>query len=77
MIWENKYLVFNVTDGPKIMMETLDTWGKDGWEIATIIAIAGGEQLVAFLKKEVNLEAPDPEEGKKEKLKKLWGSDDE
>ena len=32
MKWENTYLVFEVSKGPKVIIETLDTYGNDGWE---------------------------------------------
>jgi len=28
MIWENKFLVFVVARGPKVIIESLDTYGK-------------------------------------------------
>ena len=33
--------------------QILDTWGSDGWELVTVIPAPGGEQLVAYLKREV------------------------
>ena len=32
MKWENQYIVFDVTKGPKVIIETLDTYGDEGWE---------------------------------------------
>ena len=31
-MFDNKFLVFQVAEGPKIIIESLDTQGKDGWE---------------------------------------------
>ena len=28
MKWENKFITFNLSNGPKVIMETLDTYGK-------------------------------------------------
>ncbi len=33
--------------------QILDTWGSDGWELVTVIPAPGGEQLVAYMKREV------------------------
>ena len=31
----------------------LDTWGSDGWELVSVIPEPGGEQLVAYMKREI------------------------
>jgi hypothetical protein len=33
--------------------QILDTWGSDGWDLVTVIPSPGGEQLVAYMKREV------------------------
>jgi hypothetical protein len=34
--------------------QILDTWGSDGWELVQVIpAPGGGEQLVAYMKREI------------------------
>ena len=34
--------------------QILDTWGSDGWELVQVIpAPASGEQLVAYMKREI------------------------
>jgi len=33
--------------------QILDTWGSDGWELVTVIPAPGGEQLVAYMKREI------------------------
>ena len=30
-----------------------DTWGSDGWELVQVVPAPGGEQLVAYMKREV------------------------
>ena len=37
IIWENKYVVFDVQDGPKTMIDSLNTEGNEGWEVAAIV----------------------------------------
>ena len=69
--------MFDVSNGPKVVVETLDTYGNDGWELTSIIAVGSGERLVAFLKRRFDEVALDPEEGKKAKLASLWGGDEE
>ena len=39
--YEHQYLVFPVSDGPKVMTESLNTYGKDGWFLSSIITIGG------------------------------------
>ncbi len=77
MKWENKYLVFDVTNGPKVVIDNLNTNGEEGWELSAIIAVGDGQQLVAFLKRQVDIQMPDPEKSKKESIAKLWGGDEE
>ena len=31
----------------------LDGWGSDGWELVAVIHAPGGEQLVAYMKREL------------------------
>jgi hypothetical protein len=76
MKWENKYVVFDVSSGPKVVVETLDTYGNDGWELASMVAVGGGERLVAFLKRRFDIIMPDPEGDKKKKISQLWGTEE-
>ena len=76
MKWENKYLEFDVSNGPKVVVETLDTYGNDGWELTSIIAVGSGERLVAFLKRRFDVIMPDPEVEKKSQIAELWKGDD-
>ena len=70
--WENKYVVFDVQDGPKTMIDTLNTEGNEGWEVASIVSVAGNK-LCAFLKRGEYTVEPTAEEEKKEEIMSLWG----
>lgn len=72
MKWENTFLVFELAKGPKVICETLDTYGADGWECCSMLVVAGS-QICCFLKRRTDADEPkvDKEE---EKLSKLWSS---
>ena len=72
MKWENTYLVFELAKGPKVISETLDTYGNDGWECCSMLVVAGS-QICCFLKRRTDTDEPkvDKEE---EKLSKLWSN---
>lgn len=76
MKWENTYLVFDVTKGPKVIIETLNTYGEDRWECSSMVTVAGSN-IVVFLKRAI----PEPEENVKktdkeqEKVSKLWSGE--
>jgi len=37
-----------------VTKQILDTWGSDGWELVQVIQAPGsGEQLVAYMKREI------------------------
>ena len=74
MKWENTYVVFDVTKGPKVIIETLDTYGDEGWECCSMLSIAGAN-IVAFLKRKIggNDEPVDEEK----KISKLWANGSE
>ena len=55
MLWENHFLVFDISKGPKVIIESLDTFGKEGWECSTMVTVAG-TNLVAFLKRRLDVE---------------------
>jgi hypothetical protein len=74
MKWENKFLVFVVARGPKVIIESLDTYGKEGWELNTILPI-GSDQLVAFLKRRYDIVMPDPQKAERDKIKTLWSDE--
>jgi len=75
MKFKTKFLVFDVNNGPKVVVDNLNTEGEAGWELASIIAVGGGEHLVAFLKKSFEDKIVDPEADKQSAITKLWGSD--
>ena len=70
--WENKYVVFDVQDGRKTMIDALNLEGQDGWEVASIVSVAGNK-LCAFLKKGNYIDEPTPEEEKRDEVLKFWG----
>ena len=72
--FEYKNVVYDVTNGPKVMIDNLNTNGKEGWQIGTSIVIGDGLQIVVVLQREINIKMPAPDESKKEDIKKLWGS---
>ena len=73
MKYENTYVVFDVTKGPKVIIETLDTYGDEGWECCSMLSIAG-TNIVAFLKRRIGADEPTVDE-ESEKISKLWSSD--
>ena len=70
--YEHQYLVFPVSDGPKVMTQSLNTYGKDGSFLSSIITIGGGEHLVAWMVKPHLIVAPNPAEAQAKKLANLW-----
>tara|TARA_R110002020_G_scaffold105471_2_gene246036 strand:+ start:2974 stop:3216 length:243 start_codon:yes stop_codon:yes gene_type:complete len=70
--YEHKYMVFNTSDGPKIINETLNTYGSEGWILSTMITVGGGQHIVAWMTKETKMETPDPKKSKDDKVTKLW-----
>ena len=40
MKWENTYKVFEVSKGPKVIIESLNTYGEDGWECSSMVTVA-------------------------------------
>ena len=75
MKWENTYLVFEVAKGPKVIIDTLNTYGDDGWECCSQLIVANN-QIVCFLKRRTDTDEPkvDKEE---EKISKLWSNSGE
>ena len=74
--WENKYVVFDVQDGPKTMIDTLNTEGNEGWEVAAIVSVAGNK-LCAFLKRGDYIDEPTPKQEQEDEVLKLWGGKNE
>lgn len=69
MKYENTYVVFDITKGPKVIIETLDTYGDEGWKCCSMLPVAS-TNIVAFLKRRIGGEEPVDEESAK--LSKLW-----
>lgn len=73
--YEHQFLVFQVSDGPKVINESLNTYGKDGWYLSTMITVGAGEALVAWMVKPSIIHAPNPDEARAKKLANLWTGD--
>jgi hypothetical protein len=69
MKYENTYVVFDITKGPKVIIETLDTYGDEGWECCSMLSVAN-TNIVAFLKRKIGGEEPVDEQSAK--ISKLW-----
>ena len=76
-IYEHQYLVFNVNDGPKVINDSLNTYGAEGWALSTMITINNGEYIVAWIVKGAAIEAPDPTKTKQNKIAELWSGTEE
>ena len=75
MKWDNTYVVFDVTKGPKVIIQTLDTYGDEGWECCSQLIVAGS-QIVCFLKRRTDLDEEPKVDKETEKISKLWSSGD-
>lgn len=51
--WENKFIIFNATHGPKVIIESLNTYGEEGWECSSMLTVAN-TKIVVFLKRRVD-----------------------
>ena len=51
--WENKFIIFQATHGPKVISESLNTYGEEGWECCSMLTVAN-TKIVAFLKRRVD-----------------------
>ena len=72
MKYENTYVVFDITKGPKVIIETLDTYGDEGWECCSMLSVAN-TNIVAFLKRRVGGEE-EPVDEESAKISKLWSN---
>jgi|TARA_R110000824_G_scaffold18230_2_gene72570 tyrosine-protein phosphatase YwqE len=70
--WQNKHIVFDINDGPKTMTDSLNLEGNDGWEVSSIVSVAGSK-LCVFLKKGTYINELSAEDEKHEEISKLWG----
>ena len=73
MKWENTYLVFEVSKGPKVIIDTLNTYGDDGWECCSQLIVAGS-QIVCFLKRRTDIEEKPKVDKEAAKISKLWSN---
>lgn len=73
MKWENTYLVFQVEKGPKVIIDTLNTYGEDGWECCSQLIVAN-KQIVCFLKRRLDTEEEPKVNKEEEKISKLWSN---
>ena len=71
MIWENTMIVFDVTKGPKVIIESLNTYGEDGWECCSMLNVAG-TNIVVFLKRRIDSAEEVVVDEQEEKISKLW-----
>ena len=69
--YENQFLVFDVRDGPKVIIEQLNAFGQDGWVLSTMLNV-GDTQIVAFLTKGNVKDAPNPKQSEQKKIANLW-----
>jgi len=76
-VFEHKYMVFSIEDGPKVITEALNTYGAEGWSLTNMVTINAGEHLVAWLVKKTMIETPDPQTSKKNKISTLWTEESE
>jgi len=75
MKWENTYLVFSVEKGPKTIIDTLNTYGEEGWECCSQLIVAN-KQIVCFLKRRTDLTEEPTVDKEAEKISKLWSNGD-
>ena len=73
MKWENTYKVFEVSKGPKVIIESLNTYGEEGWECSSMVTVAG-QNIVVFLKRKIDDE--EKVDKKEQQLSKLWSGGD-
>lgn len=70
-VWEHTFVIFDVNKGPKVMKETLNTYGEDGWQLTSIVNV-GGVKLCAWLKRCERPEAEDKSHQQQKELLSLW-----
>tara|TARA_R110002020_G_scaffold156639_1_gene338890 strand:+ start:80 stop:337 length:258 start_codon:yes stop_codon:yes gene_type:complete len=70
----NQFLVFDIREGPKTIIEQLNAHGQEGWKLTTMLNV-GDSQLVAFLTKGDIKNAPDPKASEAQKIANLWTSE--
>ena len=73
--YEKQFLVFDVRDGPKVIIEQLNAFGQDGWVLSTMLNV-GDTQIVAFLARGNVKDAPNPKQSEQQKIANLWTTGD-
>jgi hypothetical protein len=57
--WEYRVETFgNIFSGPKdeALMETLDAWGEDGWEVVNVFSRTNSERITVVAKRPLTLD---------------------
>ena len=70
--YENDYMVFDNSKGPKAIVEVLNAKGQEGWMVTSVVNVAGSN-LVFFLVRPT-YEMPDPKSDEAKQLNKIWGT---
>jgi len=73
MKWENTYLQHSQPSSPKVIIDTLNTYGDDGWECCSQLIVAN-KQIVCFLKRRIDIEEKPKVNKEEEKISKLWSN---
>ena len=71
--YENDYIVFDISKGPKSIVEVLDAKGQEGWMVPSVVIVAGSN-LVFFMVRPT-YEMPNTKSDEAKQLNKLWGTD--
>tara|TARA_R100000008_G_C3430101_1_gene89211 strand:+ start:109 stop:345 length:237 start_codon:yes stop_codon:yes gene_type:complete len=71
IVWEHTYVIFEIKKGPKVMKESLNTYGEEGWELCSVINV-GGEKMCAFLKRCERVEDEDKSTQERNELLSIW-----
>ena len=70
--YENDYMVFDISKGPKAIVEVLNAKGQEGWMVTSVVNVAGSN-LVFFLVRPT-YEMPDTTSDEAKQLNKIWGT---
>ncbi|QDP59634.1 MAG: hypothetical protein GOVbin1753_67 [Prokaryotic dsDNA virus sp.] len=73
--YEYKFLVFNIINGPKNMIDNLNAEGDEGWEAYDNLSI-GADKIVTFLRRKKIVKVIEPKEERERTLSSLWGGGD-
>ena len=70
--YENDYMVFDISKGPKAIVEVLNAKGQEGWMVTSVVNVAGSN-LVFFLVRPT-YEMPDTKSDEAKQLNKILGT---